>query len=63
MSVIGRLDDQVDEILITPLQKKNRQETNEQEDEQTPSRETNQIEPNSSEDKRVESEPLPVWLL
>jgi hypothetical protein len=63
MSVIGRLDGQVNEILITPLQRNNRQETNEQEDEQPSSRETKQIEPDSSrkiEDKRYE---LPVWLL
>jgi hypothetical protein len=63
MSVIGRLDDQVDEILITPLRKKNQQERNEQEDEKASSRETAQIGPDSSEDKRVERETLPVWLL
>jgi hypothetical protein len=63
MSVIGRLDEQVDEILITPLQRKNNQETNEQEAGQSPSRETAQIESGSSEKKRAERETLPVWLL
>jgi hypothetical protein len=63
MSVIGRLDGQVDEILITPLQRKNNQEVNEQEDEKASSREPTQIESDSSRkigDKRDE---LPVWLL
>jgi hypothetical protein len=63
MSVIGRLDGQVDEILITPLQRKNNQETNEQEAGQSPSREMSEIESNSSEKKRAERETLPVWLL
>jgi hypothetical protein len=63
MSVIGRLDDQVDEVLITPLQRKNNQEANEQKDEQPPLREATQIESDSSEKKRAERETLPVWLL
>jgi hypothetical protein len=63
MSVIGRLDDQVNEILITPLQRKKNQEANGREDEQSSTRETTQIEPDSSEKKRAERETLPVWLL
>ena len=33
MSVIGRLDEQVDEVLIRPLSKKNEQETSARENE------------------------------
>jgi hypothetical protein len=61
MSVIGRLDEQVDEVLIEPLQRKNKQEANEQEDEHVPSRV--QTESESIVKKRAESDALPVWLL
>lgn len=63
MSVIGRLDGQVDEVLIKPLAGKNKQETSEQKDEQTPSRETAENESNRVKKSRVENEDLPVWLL
>ena len=63
MSVIGRLDEQVDEILIAPVQRKKNQETNERNDEQLPSDETPQIESNPSTKGRAEREELPVWLL
>jgi len=63
MSVIGRLDGQVDEILITPLQRKNNQEANEQEAEQPPSSETMQIESDSSTKIGNKHDELPVWLL
>jgi hypothetical protein len=63
MSVISRLDDQVNEILITPLQRKNNQEANVQEVVQPSPCETTQVEPDSSEKKRAERETLPVWLL
>lgn len=63
MSVIGRLDDQVAEILITPLQRKNNQEADEQEAAQPSSREAMQIESDSPGKKRAEREALPVWLL
>jgi hypothetical protein len=63
MSVIGRLDGEVDEVLISPLQRKNKQETNEQEDEHAPAREPVQTESESTIKKRAESDTLPVWLL
>jgi hypothetical protein len=63
MPVIGRLDDQVNKVLITPLQRKNNHGANEQEDEQASSRQTTQIDSDSSEKKRPERATLPVWLL
>jgi hypothetical protein len=63
MSVIGRLDDQVDEILITPLQRKNNREANEQEAEQPSSREATQIESDPSTENVATHNELPVWLL
>ncbi|HEV7377115.1 MAG TPA: hypothetical protein VGN95_20530 [Pyrinomonadaceae bacterium] len=63
MSVIGRLDDQVDEILIAPLQRKNNREAKEQEAEQPSSREATQIEPDPSTENVATHNELPVWLL
>jgi hypothetical protein len=63
MSVISRLDGQVDEVLISPLQRKNKQETNELVDEHAPARKTVQTESESAVKKRAESDSLPVWLL
>jgi hypothetical protein len=63
MSVIGRLDEQVNEVLIEPLKKKKDQETNERRDEHSHRRETTQIEPAAAEKSEVERKSLPVWLL
>jgi hypothetical protein len=62
MSVIGRLDKQVDEVLISPLERKKKQEMNE-EDEDASSREVVQTESEATVKKRPESGALPVWLL
>lgn len=61
MSVIGRLDKQVDEALIAPLERKETEANREQSENpgsdesiETVRREVN---------KRVEHDSLPVWLL
>jgi hypothetical protein len=74
MSVIGRLDEQVDAILIAPLKKRGerKEETEAATDTQTPDR----AEPSapkqqsvpgrvgkSSEHRQREADTLPVWLL
>ena len=60
MSVIGRLDEQVDEALIRPLSKKDKQETTERENENQALREP--IEEITEKQDRERDE-LPVWLL
>ena len=60
MSVIGRLDEQVDEVLIRPLSKKDKQETIERENENQALREP--IEEITEKQDRKRDE-LPVWLL
>lgn len=60
MSVIGRLDEQVDEVLIRPLSKKNEPETSERESVNQSLREL--VEENAEKRKRKRDE-LPVWLL
>ena len=60
MSVIGRLDEQVDEVLIRPLSKKDKKETTEREKENQALREP--IEEITEKQDRKRDE-LPVWLL
>jgi len=60
MSVIGRLDEQVDEVLIRPLSKKDKQETGAQENENQALSEP--IEESAEKQERKRDE-LPVWLL
>lgn len=60
MSVIGRLDEQVDEVLIRPLSKKNEQETSARENENQALSEP--IEESAEKQDRKRDE-LPVWLL
>lgn len=66
MSVIGRLDKQVEDTLISPVEKRNKQQRVEddsqtQKDETpTPAETHTQSVPESSENRRAE---LPVWLL
>jgi hypothetical protein len=74
MSVIGRLDDQVDAILISPLEKQPRSKTDaapeapdERANPQAPSTTQSEI-PASGSNRNSESAPsggveLPVWLL
>jgi len=61
MSVIGRLDKQVDEILINPLSKRRR------DDEEPPTPPTPEpdppSEPANKDETSAEDDELPVWLL
>ena len=64
MSVIGRLDEQVDQVLISPLGRKDRQESIEQDDQAAPPSEAVQTESDFPARKREEkNDSLPVWLL
>ena len=63
MSVIGRLDGQVDEVLIAPVGRKKQQEASEQKEAQTPLPEMAEDESSRVNKSRVEHEELPVWLL
>jgi hypothetical protein len=62
MPVIGRLDGQVDEVIIKPISKRRRDEEtpDEEKPERAPSPETHTPTPNQSSTDRDE---LPVWLL
>lgn len=60
MSVIGRLDEQVDEVLIKPLAKTNRPETDEQKDDENSA--SRAATPEDAEPTPAR-ERLPVWLL
>jgi hypothetical protein len=64
MSVIGRLDGQVDEVLISPLGRKNRQEAIEQDEQAAPVCGAVQTESDATAKKSAEKrDALPVWLL
>jgi hypothetical protein len=69
MSVIGRLDDQVNRVLIAPLDKNRQSKTDEREaalDEQAAAPHAVQPTPEeneSSHKERAAPEELPVWLL
>ena len=62
MPVIGRLDGQVDEVIIKPISERRRGEEppDEETPEPTPPPETHTPTPNQSSDK---PDTLPVWLL
>ena len=69
MGVIGRLDDQVDSVLIAPLDRNRRDTTEAQEQSENPqstSPQTNAQAPGEAErfqNERAGREELPVWLL
>jgi hypothetical protein len=71
MSVIGRLDDQTDAILITPLEKRSRHRPEAAQDERTPDGAANSSytdkrtpdDDRSSRDESARQGELPVWLL
>jgi hypothetical protein len=70
MSVIGRLDEQVEAVLITPLGKDGRTEAAPREDESAveqatsaPRVERATAEDESFQDERASKDDLPVWLL
>ena len=63
MSVIGRLDGQVDEVLISPLARKNRGERDGREGERTAPPEPQSEAPARDEKQAPKQGELPVWLL
>jgi hypothetical protein len=66
MSVIGRLDGQVDEIIIKPVGERNRRVRDETATERAPRPETEAVEDRRAEETErpaARSNPLPVWLL
>jgi hypothetical protein len=63
MSVIGRLDEQVDKVLISPRAGKNEQETNEQDNDSDASRAATRTASDSLKKRNAERDTLPVWLL
>ena len=69
MTVIGRLDDQVDSVLIAPLDRNRRRSTEakeQPENEQAAPPQTDAQAPDEAESfqhEQVEREELPVWLL
>jgi hypothetical protein len=62
MSVIGRLDNQVNEKLIEPLARKHQQETNEQREKTKTLPVTTEIEVEAPK-RETKRNDLPVWLL
>lgn len=68
MGVIGRLDDQVEEVIINPIGERNRRESVDRQPPPQPAAEPQQAEEpvNGAQDKDVKeqrSSDLPVWLL
>lgn len=62
MPVIGRLDEQVEEVLISPLERKREQGERQRQENRQPPR--GEAEAKTSElEKRAERDELPVWLL
>ena len=62
MSVIGRLDDQVDEILITPLSRR-RSDDEEPAPPRRPEADPPPDEPADKGETSAKGDELPVWLL
>ncbi|HYE65933.1 MAG TPA: hypothetical protein VD966_10130 [Pyrinomonadaceae bacterium] len=66
MSVIGRLDEQTDAILIAPLDRKSKREltANEREDgERSKTAAEAPIQIENSKDNRTKENEMPVWML
>lgn len=69
MSVIGRLDKQVEEVLINPMEKNRRGETDRRERAEEAPAEAHEAAPQANEHgldetlRRPEKSDLPVWLL
>ena len=64
MSVIGRLDEQVEAVLINPLRRRERAPDEEARDEPaTPAPATEERDAESSPETRERDAALPVWLL
>lgn len=63
MSVIGRLDDQVEAVLINPLKPRERPQDAGRERDAPPAPAHKEREAESSEEPREVAAPLPVWLL
>ena len=63
MSVIGRLDDQVDEVIIKPVGKRRQEVVEPRAPAQQPETETQKRTSEDAEEKPVQPTDLPVWLL
>jgi len=63
MSVIGRLDQQVEALLINPLKKRQSPDGEEPEGSALPAPATEERDAESPEEKREADSTLPVWLL
>ena len=65
MSVIGRLDDQVEAVLINPLKRREREQRVEDTDAPLPppASPPEERDAQSSEETRATNDTLPVWLL
>ena len=63
MPVIGRLDKQVEDVLISPLSKKRPPAPEQTRDEDEPSQTPDAEEPARDERRGSRPETLPVWLL
>jgi hypothetical protein len=62
MSVIGRLDERVDEVLIAPVEK-NQRKVKKAESEISTSDEAAEMKGQSANERNAERKELPVWLL
>jgi hypothetical protein len=66
MSVIGRMDQQVDDVLISPLARRNKQATDDQAREERithDDKDQSKTESTSVPNRRAKQADLPVWLL
>ncbi|HEY9401813.1 MAG TPA: hypothetical protein VIQ24_03920 [Pyrinomonadaceae bacterium] len=63
MPVIGRLDDQVEAILINPLRRPTADEAEREPTAITPTVSEERDDADSEREKREADSPLPVWLL
>lgn len=63
MSVIGRLDDQVEAVLINPLKRRERNDGDEERDATPPAPSHEERDAESSPETRDMDATLPVWLL
>ena len=63
MSVIGRLDEQVEAVLINPLQRERTPDVEERERPEIPAPATEERDAESSPETREAEATLPVWLL
>lgn len=63
MSVIGRLDEGVEAVLINPLRKQHAPDTAEHEQPPIPAPPTKERDPDSPKEERKGGAQMPVWML